>query len=169
MLGEIDGFGAQEYAGAGTKLYVNATETKLGVTPSTDGGPGLDSFVNPLVGSGVIAKIGVHGSGTNVNGNATVDIAISALGVDSAYNGNFWRGDLVFTATFVGGTVTLYNAAGVQTSISAQGVRKNGANGVSYTATATVSGNQIFINVSGTPVTTAPVKWQCIGQLQWIQ
>lgn len=158
-----------DYA-SGAKLYVEATETKLGVTPSTDGAGHLDSFVAYLSGSGTIATMGINGAATNpTGGSAACDFSMTVTGWDSAANGNYWRGDLLFTALWAAGTVTLYNASGSQTSISAQTARSNGTNGASYTAAATISGHTVIVSVSGTPVGAPPVKWSCIGQLQWTQ
>ena len=168
---KVDGTGTPDYGGTGTKVYVAPTETKLGVTSSTDGGSKLDSFVNYLTttvdGYATIATVGINGSGSNpTGGNALCDFAVSVLGVDETNDGYFWRGDLVFTTAWVAGTPTLYASTGVVSVIGPQNTRTNGPNSITFSAEAIVSGHQVLIRVIG--YTASSINWSCIGQLQWV-
>src|ERR1700722_17732642 len=145
----IHGLEDQDYGGIGYKVYIIPTETKFGVSESTDGGSKLDSFVNYLTtvedGYATIATISTNGIGTTgTTDSAVCDMAISIIGYDTSFDGNYWRGDLVFTVIWVDGTPTLYNNSGSTSSVAPQNTRSNGANGTTtYAAQAVAFGSQI--------------------------
>jgi hypothetical protein len=171
----IDGLEDQDYGGAGVKVYVAPTETKLGVNEFTDGGNKLDSFVNYLTtvedGYAVIATISTNGFGTTGDSDsAACDFAVSIIGNDRSFDGNFWRGDLIFTVIWNNGTPTLYNNSGSTSVVSPQNTRSNGTLGTTtYSAQAIVFGSQILIQVEGQPFgDSGSIEWSCIAQLQWV-
>lgn len=172
---QVTGSGTNDYGGPGTKVYVAATETKMGLALNADTGlapfqPRVDGFINQIVTPNntpvTIATIGVDPGDAHHNLSSCADLVVTILGMDATLNGVFWRGDLLFTSYWANGIITLYNQSGAAVTINPVNVRSDGGvESSSMTATATASGSLIVVQVTGA---SGNINWNCIAQIQWM-